>query len=77
MQGHLCKAMKAKGKGEVKVYLLLFTCSLTRALHREILLNQTTEEFIQGLRSRRGRPKIVYSDNPKTFEKALKWINKV
>ena len=30
--------------------LMLFTCSLARAVHLEILLNQTTQEFIQVLK---------------------------
>ena len=68
-----------KGKRDI-VYLLLFTCSLTRAVHLEILPNQTTQEFIQVLKqliARGGRPKIIYSDNAKTFEIASKWIKKV
>ena len=59
---------------------MLFTCSLTRAVHLEILPNQTTQEIIQALKrliARRGRPKVIYSDNAKTFEKASKWIKRV
>ena len=59
---------KTKGKRDIKVHLLLITCSLTRLVHPEILLNQTTQEFIQALKqliTRRGRPKIIYSDNAK------------
>ena len=41
---------KTKGKRDIKVYLLLFTCSLTRAVYLEILPNQTTQEFIQALK---------------------------
>ena len=66
---------KTKGKKDIKVYLLLFTCSLTRAVHLEILPNQTTQEFIQALKrliARRGRPKVIYSDNAKRFDKASK-----
>ena len=71
---------KKKGNRDIKLYLLLFTCSLTRAVHLEILVNQTTHEFIQALKrliARRGRPKVIYSDNAKTFEKAARWIKKV
>ena len=59
---------------------MLYTCSLTRALHLEILPNQTTQELIQALKrliARRGWPKAMYSDNAKTFEKASKWIKRV
>ena len=41
---------KTNGKRDIKVYLLLFTCSLTRAVHLEILPNQTTQELIQALK---------------------------
>ena len=65
---------KKKGKRDIKVYLLLFTCSLTRTVHLHILPNQITQEFIQAskqLIARRDRPKVIYSDKAKTFEKAL------
>ena len=41
---------KAKGKMERKVYLLLFTCSLSRAIHLEVLPYRTTQEFIHALK---------------------------
>ena len=71
---------KKKGKRDIKIYLLLLTCSLTRAVHLEILPNQTTQEIIQALKrltAKRGRPKVIYSDNNKTFEKASKWIKRL
>ena len=37
---------KTKGKGDIKDYLLLSTCNLTRGVHLEILSNKTTQEFI-------------------------------
>ena len=48
---------KAKGGKETKVYILFFTCSLTRAIHLELLPNQSAQEFIMGLKrliARRG-----------------------
>ena len=59
---------------------MLFTCSLARAVHLEILPNQTTHESKQALKrliAWRGRPKVIYSDNAKAFEKASKWIKNV
>ena len=59
---------------------MLFICSLTITVHQEILPNQTAQEFIQALKQLvawRGRPKIIYSDNAKAFEKASNWIKKV
>ena len=61
---------KTKEKRDIKVYLLLFICSLTRAVHLEKLPNQTTQKFIHALKrliARSGRPKVIYSDNAKTF----------
>ena len=69
-----------EGESDIRVYFLLFTCSLTRAVNLEILPNQTAQEFIQVLKQLvawRGRPKIIYSNNAKTFEKASKGIKKV
>ena len=63
-----------------KVYLLLFTCSLSRAIHLGVLPNQTTQEFIHALKRlivRRGEPKVIYSDYAKTFVAASKWIEKI
>ena len=71
---------KSKGKKERNVYLLLFTCSLSRAIHLEVLPNETTQEFFHALKrliARRGRPKVIYSDNVKTFVAASKWIEKI
>ena len=35
-----------KSKKETKVYILLFTCTISRAVHLEVLPNHTTLEFI-------------------------------
>ena len=68
---------QTKGKAEKKAYLVLYGCSLTRAVHLEILRSMEVVEFIPSLKrliARRGRPKIVYSDNAKTFKAADKWL---
>ena len=57
---------KTKSEREVKVYILLFSCSISRAIHLELLTNQATVEFIKALKrlvARRERPQIIYSDN--------------
>ena len=62
------------------MYLLLFTCSLSRAIHLKVLPNQTTQECIHALKrliARRGRPKIIYSNDAKIFATALKGIEKI
>ena len=60
--------MEAK-KG--KVYILLFTCTSTRAVHLELVKDLGAPSCILGLRrfiARRGAPKLVISDNAKTFK---------
>ena len=67
---------------------MLFTCSLTRAVYLEILPTETTRVYtnIKATNSKGGewgewgeggRPKVIHSDNAKTFEKASKWIKRV
>ena len=68
---------KTKKKNELKAYILLFSCSVTRAVHIELVSNLTTTKFIKSFKrliSRRGKPKIVYSDNAKTFKAGAKWL---
>ena len=71
---------KLKTKKEGKAYILLFACSLTRAVHLELLPNQTAEEFIKHLKwfiARRGRSRKIYSYNGRTFVATAKWLNGV
>ena len=69
-----------KGRREGKAYLILYTCSLTRAVYLELLPNQETTEFLRNLNrliARRGRPQKIYSDNGKTFVAAAKWLREI
>ena len=71
---------KTKGKKFGKSYLVLYGCSLTRAVHLEVLKSLELSEFLGSLKrfiARRGRPKIIYSDNGTTFKAASKWLKKV
>ena len=69
---------KASSKRETgKAYILLFACSLTRAIHLELLSDQTTEGFIKSFKrfiAGRGRPQKVYSDNGRSFVAAARWL---
>ena len=70
------KSTSTTGKG----YILLFTCSLTRAICLEFVEDQLFETFISSLKrmvARRGRPEKIYSDNFKTFVAASNWIKRV
>lgn len=70
----------SRPKTESKAYLALYACSLTRAVHLDLLKSLETSEFIASLKrfvARRGRPETIYSDNGSTFEAAEKWLLKV
>ena len=71
---------KASEKCEGKAYLILYACSLTRALHLDLARSLETSEFLlnlKGLIPRRGRPSTIYSDNGSTFIGAAAWIRQV
>ena len=64
------------GRKDGKAYIVLFACSLTRALYLELLPSLTTAS-LKRLIARRGRPKKIYSNNGKTFVAAAKWLKRV
>lgn len=69
-----------KSKKEAKAYLVLYACSLTRAVHLDLVKSLKAKEFIISLKrfiARRGRPEISYSDNATTFKATEKWIQQV
>ncbi|XP_055686819.1 uncharacterized protein LOC129792077 [Lutzomyia longipalpis] len=54
----------------VKVYVAVYICMVTRAIHLELVHDLTSEAFIASLRrfcGRRGRPTDIYCDNGKNF----------
>ena len=58
-----------------KMYICLYTCAVTRAVHLELTWDLTTESFINSFRrftSTRGMVRVIYSDNAGTFTKAEK-----
>ena len=70
------------GGDESKVYICLYTCAVSRALHLEIVTDLTVETFLQAFRrfsSRKSLPKILISDNASTYmaaaEELLKLFN--
>lgn len=67
-------------KSEGKAYLAIFTCGLSRAVHLELMASLETDHFIPCLKhfiARRGRPRVIYSDNGSTFIKAAKWLRQL
>ena len=70
------------GKKEThkKVWMIIFTCALSRAVHLEIMQNMSAEQFITALGrfiSRRGKPNLLISDNAKTFKKSNKMLQEL
>ena len=64
----------------MKEYILLFSCSGSRAVYLELVPNLTTSEFIRCLKrliARRGRPKIIYCGIAKSFIARAKLLQKV
>ncbi|GIX68261.1 reverse transcriptase [Caerostris extrusa] len=69
--------IKAGNKSCKKVYIALFTCAVTRAVHIEVVSDMSVKSFIFALRrflSRRGGSKLFSSDNAKSFRCACEII---
>ena len=68
-------------KGDLdKVYCLLITCSVTRAIHLELTWDLSLPSFLNAFRrfcARRGYPSCIWSDNFKTFKGAARQINSI
>ncbi|XP_068708043.1 uncharacterized protein [Montipora foliosa] len=65
---------------EGKVYIVLYACSLSRALYLELTKIIETEEYISSLKrfiARKGPPEKIYSDNGRTIVAAAKWLRNV
>ena len=61
----------------VKVWVLLFTCATSRAIHLELVKSQSTEDVKRALRkffALRSTPELIFSDNAKTFHALLNHI---
>jgi hypothetical protein len=60
-------------KGGMKSWFVVYTCAVYRAVHLELVTSLSTDAFVLSLRrfiARRGRPKVIYSDNGTNFEGA-------
>lgn len=67
---------KTEGKG----YLVLYACSLTRGVYLDLIPSLETTKFLTSLKgfiARRGRPRVIYSDNGSTFKAAADWLSNV
>lgn len=63
-----------KNCGQVqKIWVCLFTCFVTRAVHLEVVFDMSTEQFLMAFRrfiAQRGTPSVILSDNAKQFKAA-------
>ena len=61
------------GQGTTKVWLCLYTCCSTRAVHLDLVPDMTAATFLRSFKrftARRGIPMRMISDNAKTFKAA-------
>ena len=69
--------VKEKKGDSSKVYICLFVCCVTRALHLELVQNLTASAFLNCFRrfcARRSTSNIINSDNAKTFQSTSKLL---
>ncbi|KIH42235.1 integrase core domain protein [Ancylostoma duodenale] len=65
---------------QAKIWICLFTCMATSAVHLELVHNNTAFEFLLALRrfiARRGTPDLIISDNATTFTSGNDALQKV
>eukprot|EP00794_Sanderia_malayensis_P006269 gene6269-6990_t len=68
---------KNKNRADLKAYSILYSCSLTRGLHLELLQSMICDEFIGSFIAVRGRPKKMISDDSRTYVAAAKIIDRI
>ncbi|XP_026481052.1 uncharacterized protein LOC113387879 [Ctenocephalides felis] len=59
-----------RGAKFIKVYICIFICMCTKAIHLDLVCDLSTESFLQTLKrfiARRGLPSNIFSDNATTF----------
>ncbi|XP_017468483.1 PREDICTED: uncharacterized protein LOC108360631 [Rhagoletis zephyria] len=64
------RSLKGRGSRLYKCWIALFVCLATKAVHIELVTEQSTAAFIAALRrfiARRGKPMHIYSDNGTNF----------
>ncbi|XP_061710770.1 uncharacterized protein LOC133520395 [Cydia pomonella] len=70
---------QGRGCRLVKVYIAIFVCFTTKAVHLELVGDLTSDSYLSALRrfvSRRGLPTDIYSDNGTSFVGAYNELSK-
>ena len=74
------KDKRHRNRNKLKVYVAIFVCFATKAVHIELVSDLTTEAFLAALKrffARRGRGSDLYSDNATNFQGAKNEINEI
>ena len=69
-----------KKKGKNKVWIVLFSCLVSRAIYMVLVTDRRTETFLRALRelsSRHTEPKLMISDNEGSFKAADKILQQI
>ncbi len=72
--------VKSSSGEMIKSYITLFTCSVSRAIHIELVTDLRTSSFMNCLRrfsARRGTPRHIVSDNAQTFKSTSKVLHQL
>ena len=65
---------------DAKCYIVLFTCTTTRAVHLEVVDNLSSDSFLHIFRrfvSRKGYPEMIWSDNATNFTGAANYLTQL
>ena len=69
-----------QGRSQTKIWISLFTCLVTRAIHLEIVTDLTAESFLTALKTMawyKATPKIIMTDNATNFTKSAKVLKEI
>ena len=69
-----------QGRASVKVWIALFTCMVSRAVHLEIVPDLTADSFLLALRTMswyKAPPKVIMTDNATNFTKSAKILKEI
>lgn len=78
--GPICVRSRQNSPNVEKVWIVLYTCCVVRAVHLDVVVDLSAQSFIRSFKrftARRGLPTQLVSDNGKTFKAAAKLIKKI